>query len=71
MKLDGITCDCCGYKVINPGALHWENRPSVFKLKLPRDGINGGEWNMDVCAGCREALFDAITDKITELSHRP
>ena len=71
MKIDVITCDCCGMDIRNPGALCWENRPSVFKLTFPRDGINGGVWNMDVCAGCREGLFDAIEDKITELRHAP
>ena len=71
MKLEGITCDCCGSDVVNIPSLHWERRPSVFSLKFPRDGINGGQWNMDVCACCRESLYDAITDKITELRHKP
>jgi hypothetical protein len=60
MKIDGITCDCCGRDVINAAAMHWESRPSVFSLTFPRDGMNGGHWNMDVCEKCRHALFDAI-----------
>lgn len=71
MKIEGIICDCCGVKIINPASLAWDNRPSVFTLTFPRDGINGGLWNMDVCAGCREGLYDAIQDKITELRHKP
>lgn len=67
MKIEGITCDCCGRDVLNVGALHWEQRPSVFKLKFPRDGLNGGEWNMDVCEKCRHVLFDAIHITIQEL----
>jgi len=60
MKLDGIKCDCCGRVIDNIAALHWESRPSVFTLKFPRDGINGGDWSMDVCQKCRHVLFDAI-----------
>lgn len=67
MKIDGITCDCCGREVIGIGAMHWESRPSVFSLTFPRDGINGGQWNMDICAGCRCVLFDAITATIKKL----
>lgn len=64
MKIDGIVCDGCGTAIQSPAALHWEKRPSVFALKFPRDGVNGGDWNMDVCAECREKLFDAITGTI-------
>lgn len=69
MKIDGVTCDCCGRDVIGIAAMHWESRPSVFKLTFPRDGINGGHWNMDVCERCRHVLFDAIRATIDELRH--
>lgn len=67
MKLDGIKCDCCGRVIDNIAALHWESKPSVFRLTFPRDGINGRDWNMDVCQKCRHVLFDAITDAIDGL----
>ena len=67
MKLDGIKCDCCGRVIDNIAALHWESRPSVFRLNFPRDGINGGDWNMDVCQRCRHDLFDAIQSAINGL----
>lgn len=67
MKLDGITCDCCGVTVPSIAVLNWESRPSVFKLTFPRDGVNGGVWNMDVCEKCRHILFDAIQSTIQEL----
>lgn len=71
MKLEGIKCDCCGSEITNILALRWDRKPSVFSLKFPRDGVNGGLWNMDVCASCRESIYDAIVDKITELRHKP
>ena len=67
MKIDGIKCDCCGRVVDNIAALHWETRPSVFALRFPRDGVNGGNWNLDVCEKCRHVLFDAIRATIDEL----
>lgn len=65
MKIEEIECDMCKQRV-NPAACTWETRPSVFSLTFPRDGINGGVWNMDVCASCRCMLHDAITTTINE-----
>lgn len=67
MKLESIQCDCCGRQVTNIASLHWESKPSVFRLKFPRDGINGGDWSMDVCQKCRHELFDAISATIDRL----
>lgn len=67
MKLDAIKCDCCGRVVGDIASLHWESKPSIFRLKFPRDGINGGDWSMDVCQKCRHVLFDAIKDTISDL----
>lgn len=67
MKIDGVVCDCCGQTVAGIAAMHWESRPSVFRLKFPRDGVNGGDWSMDVCQKCRHELFDAIAATIDGL----
>lgn len=69
MKMDMIKCDCCGYEMTTAqiAKWHWDQKPSVFELKFPRDGINGGQWNMDVCVRCREFLFDAIRSTINRL----
>lgn len=69
MKINGITCDCCGQTFIGNPNVNWEQFPSVFKLTFPRDGVNGGVWNMDICATCRGVLFDAISNTIHDLQH--
>lgn len=66
MKKEVIICDCCKLECdTSPG--HWEHRPSVFTLKFPRDSINGGIWNMDVCPRCRRILYDAIDGTVKRL----
>lgn len=67
MKREYIVCDCCGSEVDQSENQRWEHRPGVFSLKFPRDGINGGEWNMDVCCDCRNILHDTIRDTIRTL----
>ena len=64
MKLDGVVCDTCLTQIANARVLDWDQKPSVFTLDFPRDGVNGGHWNMDVCAECRGKLYDAITHAV-------
>jgi hypothetical protein len=69
VKLDLVKCDCCGCEMTSAqiAKWNWDQKPSVFNLTFPRDGINGGQWNMDVCGRCREVLFDAIRSTINRL----
>jgi hypothetical protein len=68
MRREAIQCDCCGAE--SQQGL-WEHRFSVFNLQFPRDGVNGGQWNMDMCSDCRRVLHDAIVATIKELRSKP
>lgn len=72
MKLQRIICDCCGARFDSQALANmtWESKPSVFTTKFPRDGVNGGDWNMDVCGSCRRTLFDSIQAVIHTLQGR-
>lgn len=63
MKIERIVCDCCGEHVNNATA-HWESRATHVTIHCPPDGINGGQWSMDVCAKCRKLLHETIRDTV-------
>lgn len=67
MKREFIICDVCGCEN-NPLHQTWETRPSRFELTLPRDGVNGGAWSLDVCHSCRAKIHDAISGVIESIS---
>ena len=66
MKTELLICDCCGVEmsVCHLAGLSWESKPSVFTATCPPDGINGGQFSMDVCSTCRRNLHDAIQSVI-------
>lgn len=66
MKIERIECDCCG-RHVNQALVSWDRRASHFVAKCPEDGINGGQWSMDVCADCRKVLHDAIRSTVDGL----
>lgn len=69
MRIERIQCDCCGAQA-NNAVLHWESRATHVKIECPPDGINGGQWSMDVCSECRKILHDTIRGAVDELRQR-
>lgn len=65
-KKEITVCDACSAEFTTKDILscHWEQKPSRFQATCPKDGINGGVWDMDVCSECRIALFNAIRSVI-------
>jgi hypothetical protein len=63
MKIERIECDCCGRRT-NQALVSWDRRASHFQAVCPEDGINGGQWSMDVCFKCRKILHDVIRETV-------
>lgn len=69
MKIEEYECDCCGARV-NQALMAWDQRASHVVMKCPEDGINGGQWSMDVCASCRKVLHGAIREAVDRLREK-
>lgn len=53
------TCDICG-REDDDSKYHWEFKTVECKVKIPEDGVNGGDFSGDWCYSCRKRIGKVI-----------
>lgn len=56
-----MKCDICGAETDNSKE-RWHSTTRTITVKVPIDGVNGGDWSGDWCVNCRIKLDSFLQD---------
>lgn len=60
-------CDVCRTELRGDQRVYWASDTTECSWRVPRDGINGGDFRGLLCVNCRARIIGAIEKTVEEI----